>query len=464
MHWLSENYKWLFDGIGGLVLMAVIGYFTRRVLTRSRGHQKDAAAPTQTHGQEVPCCEFWLEFDGNDLLDDRSLRIQNTGNQAVFDVIVKIPADGSGFKSDVINRLDNDKSWIPCTSNGNPEYLRSLRAVLAETVLHHSGEGDIQTIPVLVSCRSRSKQSCEYSLEIRLPLRGGIQFAVPASHSGQEAPKQRAATQQGVEVEVAETSTSEQQDRGADADRKFARLAIDEARKSVPESDGRPHPWVGAVVVKDGKVLGTAHRGEEPGNHAEFVALERNLPTVAVAGATVYTTLEPCTTRNHPKIPCADRLIERRVARVVIGMLDPDERIRGKGQRKLSNAGIETSLFPHDLAMEVEELNREFTRFCEQRAQMPTPAPSSQKVEGAGYTKLGTILSYKGKVVTVVNRTKVGPHISESFWPYDTIVEDCNSLFVTLRNAGGPISFPLSQVDVNFDNEKNRLRLELDRY
>lgn len=118
-----------------------------------------------------------------------------------------------------------------------------------------------------------------------------------------------------------------------DTDRKFARIAIDEARKSVPEKDGRPHPWVGAVVVKDGKVLSTAHRGEVPGNHAEFVALERNLSDAAVTGATVYTTLEPCTTRNRPKIPCADRLIERRVARVVIGILDPDDRIRGKGQQ-----------------------------------------------------------------------------------------------------------------------------------
>jgi len=151
-----------------------------------------------------------------------------------------------------------------------------------------------------------------------------------------------------------------------DADREFARLAIDEARKSVPEGDNRPHPKVGAVVVKNGKVLSAAHRGEVPGNHAEFTALERNLPDAAVAGATVYTTLEPCTTRNPPKIPCVDRLIERRVGRVVIGILDPDDRIRGKGQRKLSNAGIQTSLFPHDLAMEVEELNREFTRFCEQ--------------------------------------------------------------------------------------------------
>lgn len=149
-------------------------------------------------------------------------------------------------------------------------------------------------------------------------------------------------------------------------DRKFARLAIDEARKSVSESDGRAHPKVGAVVVKDGRVLSTAHRGEQSGNHAEFVALEKKLSDEAIAGATVYTTLEPCTTRNHPKIPCVERLIERKVARVVIGMLDPDDRISGKGVRKLRKAGIETVLFPHDLGMEVEELNREFTRFCEQ--------------------------------------------------------------------------------------------------
>ena len=161
-------------------------------------------------------------------------------------------------------------------------------------------------------------------------------------------------------------------------DQKFARMAIEEARKSVAENDGRPHPLVGAVVVKDGKVLSTAHRGEQPGNHAEYVALEKKLSDEAVAGATVYATLEPCTTRNRPKIPCADRIIERRVKRVVIGMLDPDDRIRGKGHRKLTNAGIECSFFPHELAMEVEELNREFTRFCEQSVQKEVGSANSE--------------------------------------------------------------------------------------
>lgn len=144
-------------------------------------------------------------------------------------------------------------------------------------------------------------------------------------------------------------------------DGQFARMAIDEARKCVAE-DTRVHPMVGCVVVKDGLVLAAAHRGELNGNHAEFVALEIKLKDEALTGCTVYTTLEPCTTRNHPKIPCASRLIERKVARVVIGTLDPNPEIRGKGVWKLQQANIAVEMFPHPLAMELNELNRHFFR------------------------------------------------------------------------------------------------------
>jgi pyrimidine deaminase RibD-like protein len=140
------------------------------------------------------------------------------------------------------------------------------------------------------------------------------------------------------------------------------RLAIKEARRSVPE-DGRVHPWVGAVVVKDGQVLASSCRGDlEPGDHAEFTLLEKKLVNRALAGSTVYTTLEPCTTRKHPKVPCAERLIEHRVSRVVIGMLDPNQVITGKGILKLRRAGIAVDLFPSELMAELEELNRDFIR------------------------------------------------------------------------------------------------------
>ena len=154
-----------------------------------------------------------------------------------------------------------------------------------------------------------------------------------------------------------------------DDDRRFALMAIEEARKSVPEDD-RPHPKVGAVIVKDGKVLSTAHRGENLKSHAEYIALEAKLPDDLVAGSTVYTTLEPCTTRKHPKIPCAQRLVDRKVYRVVIGMLDPNPEIRGLGDQMLSDAGIEVQLFPRGLRAQVEELNREFVR-AQRQKQLP---------------------------------------------------------------------------------------------
>jgi pyrimidine deaminase RibD-like protein len=144
-------------------------------------------------------------------------------------------------------------------------------------------------------------------------------------------------------------------------DYRFALMAVEEARKSIGE-DGRTHPKVGAVIVSGGQVLAAAHRGEIAGCHAEYIALERKLADTPVAGATVYTTLEPCTERNHPKIPCARRLVERKVRRVVIGTLDPNPAIRGHGVIILREANIVTELFPSDLMAQVEELNRDFIR------------------------------------------------------------------------------------------------------
>ena len=150
-------------------------------------------------------------------------------------------------------------------------------------------------------------------------------------------------------------------------------LAIREARRSTMEDD-KPHPHVGVVIVRDGEVLASACRGDRaPGDHAEYGALEKKLKSDKIAGCTVYTTLEPCTTRNHPKVPCADRLIERRVRRVVIGALDPDQRITGRGVLRLRRAGISVDLFPPELMAEIEELNRDFTRDRETHAAMSTP-------------------------------------------------------------------------------------------
>jgi pyrimidine deaminase RibD-like protein len=146
------------------------------------------------------------------------------------------------------------------------------------------------------------------------------------------------------------------------ADRALMQRAIELAKQCVSEP-GRISPKVGAVIDRDGEVLGEAFRGElGTGEHAEYTLLEGKLADAALAGSTLYTTLEPCASKSKPKVPCADRIVERGVRRVVIGMLDPNRRILGTGHWRLRGARVEVALFDADLMTLVEEMNRDFIR------------------------------------------------------------------------------------------------------
>ncbi len=136
--------------------------------------------------------------------------------------------------------------------------------------------------------------------------------------------------------------------------------AIEAAKKCQGEND-KIHPKVGAVIMKDKKIVTVAHRGEmAPGNHAEYTALVKKCGDMDLTGATLITTLEPCTMRTHDKKPCAQHIVERHITKVVIGMLDPNPAIRGKGILFLQRRDIEVEFFPSAYQKQVIELNKDF--------------------------------------------------------------------------------------------------------
>jgi len=178
-------------------------------------------------------------------------------------------------------------------------------------------------------------------------------------------------------------------------DRKFCDVAVAEARKSVAEDDGEPHPSVGAVVVKDGNILATGYRGETgEGRHAEFCALKKindDVDRVNLSGCTVYTTLEPCSKRNSSnKTACATRLINAKVARVVYGMADKDESVYG--HVSLAEANIDVGLFPRDLIQELIALNKKWSETRRQPEVAP-PANDTSPLANVSYYKPRTSMA-----------------------------------------------------------------------
>lgn len=123
---------------------------------------------------------------------------------------------------------------------------------------------------------------------------------------------------------------------GTAFDREMMQRCIALAKRAAGQT--APNPMVGAVVVKDGKIIGEGFHPGAGQPHAEVFALRE--AGEAAKGATIYVSLEPC---NHygRTPPCSLAVVKAAVAKVVVGMVDPDPRVSGGGLETIRNAGIE---------------------------------------------------------------------------------------------------------------------------
>ncbi|MCP4975674.1 MAG: bifunctional diaminohydroxyphosphoribosylaminopyrimidine deaminase/5-amino-6-(5-phosphoribosylamino)uracil reductase RibD [Maribacter sp.] len=104
-----------------------------------------------------------------------------------------------------------------------------------------------------------------------------------------------------------------------------------------------PNPMVGAVIVHDNCLIGEGYTSTYGGPHAEVNAINSVKDKGLLSKATLYVTLEPCS--HHGKTPpCADLIVKHKIPRVVIGILDPHDKVAGKGVKQLKNAGCKVIL------------------------------------------------------------------------------------------------------------------------
>ncbi|KIR01613.1 Diaminohydroxyphosphoribosylaminopyrimidine deaminase / 5-amino-6-(5-phosphoribosylamino)uracil reductase [Lachnospiraceae bacterium TWA4] len=167
-------------------------------------------------------------------------------------------------------------------------------------------------------------------------------------------------------------------------DREYMSLALSLAKKGMGFTN--PNPMVGAVIVKDGEIIGKGYHECCGKGHAEVNAFHS--VTEDPKGATLYVTLEPCS--HYGKTPpCADLVIERKVSRVVVAMKDPNELVAGRGIDKIREAGIRVDVGL--MEEEAKKLNEVFIKYI---------------VEKEPFVVLKTAMTLDGKIATATGQSQ----------------------------------------------------------
>lgn len=143
-------------------------------------------------------------------------------------------------------------------------------------------------------------------------------------------------------------------------DEKYMDLALELAEKG--RGYVNPNPMVGAVVIKDGEIVGKGWHKFYGGPHAEVYALDE--AGEKAEGATIYVTLEPCSHFGKTP-PCAEKIKKMKIKKCVIACLDPNPIVAGRGKKILEEAGIEVVVGVRE--KEAKELNKVFMKYITEK-------------------------------------------------------------------------------------------------
>jgi diaminohydroxyphosphoribosylaminopyrimidine deaminase / 5-amino-6-(5-phosphoribosylamino)uracil reductase len=144
-------------------------------------------------------------------------------------------------------------------------------------------------------------------------------------------------------------------------DKDYINLAFKLAKKG--KGLVSPNPLVGAILVKNGKVIGKGFHKKYGSEHAEVNAINNSKKNIA--GSTIYCNLEPCCHHKKQTPPCVPLIIKKKIKRVVISNIDPNKEVIGNGVKQLRNSGIEVTLGV--LEREGKELNKFYFKIIQEK-------------------------------------------------------------------------------------------------
>jgi len=176
-----------------------------------------------------------------------------------------------------------------------------------------------------------------------------------------------------------------------------------------------PNPLVGAVLVKDNRIIGEGYHEYFGGPHAEVNAI-KNVKS-DVKGATLYCNLEPCCHTNKKTPPCTPLIITRGIKKVVISNVDPNPLVSGKGIEELKEAGIK--VVPGILQQEGEDVNKFFFKFIRSKSPYVTLKIAASK-DGKITRKIGT--------QTLITNEKAQKFVHQLRAEYDAVLIGANTV------------------------------------